>query len=1523
MTIRSGHRAMPFFKMLYVCLVLLTFSVSLSAQASEGTNPWTAQAEVAFSSFNANRQIVPDRYLTYAVDEPALRSLLRNAPLRFSPQASEEEVVLQLPVADGRLERFRVYYAPVLAPGLAARFPNIRSYAGIGIDDPTASVRLDLTPAGFHAMILSARHSTVFIDPYAQADTEHYIVYYKKDFTKANQSFDCHTTEEAADRGRNGSPLNGPARSLLQGDCRLRTYRLALTCTGEYAQFHGGTVEGVLAAMNTSMTRVNGVFERDVNATMEIVENNDLLLFLDPETDPYNDGNPGQMIGECHDQCVDIIGSDNFDIGHIFSTQGGGLAGLGVICSSNRKGNGVTGINSPVGDPFDIDYVAHEMGHQYGAGHTQNNDCNRSGNSSMEPGSASTIMGYAGICSPNVQSNSDDYFHAISIQQMSNHINNGNGNNCAVFTETGNSPPTVAELNDYVLPISTPFQLTAVGQDTDGDALTYCWEQMDNEVGDMPPQSTNTQGPVFRSYSPTESPTRYFPRLDDLVSGGGDGWEAWPSVSRAMSFRVTLRDNNLGSGCTAEENLELTFSESAGPFVVQTPNDPVVWTIGQIETVTWDVANTDAAPVSCSQVDILLSLDGGYTYPVILASQVPNDGSYTLQVPNQVTIRARVMVVCSDNIFFDISDEDFSISEPTEPTFVMEIAPFSQHVCSDVDSVNYELDLTAFVGFAQTVTLSATSVPANATVTFSNNDVLPTGTSTLTIGNLGAVATGIYEIILNGNSDSVSIDRSVQLNVTNGTLDGLVLTAPVDGAMDQEINVGLSWEILPSATGYFIEIATNPAFGTAVVETATFASNINTYRPQNLLFNTVYYWRLAADNRCGRGDFSEVFAFQTTGENCITYVSEEVPLFISDNDEGTYIATITIPDDLAISAVTTSMEIAHTWVGDLDALLQSPQGLAISLFDQPGIDNSDFGCGEDNLLLTFDDAAQNDAAVLAGTCDDQGGYAINGTFQPVDPLSNYANSSSLGVWSLIITDHFDQDGGQLESWSLDICLAVSPPIIPTLVNNVFLMEAGTTEIVPNSHLLANLPGEDATAVTFTLLSLPTEGTLMLDGAPVSIGAIFTQADIDNGLLVYTNTNVDATQDNFRFSVTTVDGGWIPNETFTIQFGMSTLVGAAYVSETVVCAGDANGQVTVNATGPNTPFTFSLDGGTFQMSNIFGELSAGTYQLTVMDALGNIVTTNTVMLEGGTEITATATTTANTITVAASGSSGMLTYSIDSMTFQPSNTFFDLPNGTYEITVMDENGCTGTTTATINLIESATVTTTSPACANGEDGVLVVTEVMGGEGPYQYSIDGETFVGNTIFEGLLAGNYTVTIMDVQGNTFEAGTYEVAATPEIVLTTEAIENTIMATATGGTGAVMYSIDGGLTFQSSSTFSDLPDGEYVIIAIDENDCTVSSEVIIIDIVGVNDLAFDLQFNLFPNPVSTQLTLELQQPTARDIRILVYDVAGRLVLEQSAVKPGDYLKTTIDVQQLPAGSYEVIVSDSLMKGRGRFVKM
>ena len=407
------------------------------------------------------------------------------------------------------------------------------------------------------------------------------------------------------------------------------------------------------------MNRVNGVFELDAGITMLMVPNNDQLIFTNSGTDPYTNSNGGAMLNQNITTCNNIIGSANYDIGHVFSTGGGGVAFLRSPCGGSKAG-GVTGLGSPVGDPFDIDFVSHEIGHQFGGNHTQNNNCQRSG-ASVEPGSASTIMGYAGICNPNVQNNSDPYFHAVNLDEIAAFVVNGNGSTCANILSSANNPPTVNAGLNYVIPISTPFELTAVGSDADGDIVTYCWEQMDNEVGEtMPPAATNTQGPNFRSYNPTLDPVRTFPNLATLLSGGTNIWEVLPSVSRNFDFRVTARDNNSGYGCVAKDDMIVTTTPNAGPFVVTYPTATETWAFGETRAITWDVANTNSAPVSCGQVDILVSTDGGFNFTTV-ATSVPNNGSYNYSVPDISSFDVRFKIVCSNNIFFAITPEPITI----------------------------------------------------------------------------------------------------------------------------------------------------------------------------------------------------------------------------------------------------------------------------------------------------------------------------------------------------------------------------------------------------------------------------------------------------------------------------------------------------------------------------------------------------------------------------------------------------------------------------------------------------------------------------------------------------------------------------------------------------------------------------------------------------------------------------------------------------------------------------------------------
>lgn len=623
-------------------------------------NFWSDSKESEIPATPQSRLVKPDRYRTQRLNLVQMKALLATVPQEAEFVAGDPGLLLSFPLPYGGYADFEVWEAPVMAPELTARYPEIRSYAGRSRQGDY--VRFDVSPAGLHAMILPLERSkAVYIDPYTKDNTADYICYDTRDYRMPEGKFmECLVSDDQTE------VIQGPGVSDRAGTCgNLRTYRLALACTGEYANFHGATGTNkapALAAMNTSMTRVNGVFELDAGLRMVLIANTDLLIYTNPSTDPYTNNNGSTMLTQNINTCNSVIGSANYDIGHVFSTGGGGVAYLSCVCTSNKAG-GVTGSPSPVGDPFDIDYVAHEMGHQYGAQHTQYNNCQRSNASAMEPGSASTIMGYAGICTPNVQNNSDDYFHARSIGQMATFINGATGNSCATLVPNGNSAPALNALTNRTIPRSTPFVLTAVGSDPDGGALSYCWEQMNaysSPAQPMPPATTNKSGPVFRSFDPTASPSRYFPRFDDVLNNINSTWEKLPSISRTLSFRVTLRDNNPGGGCTTERDMTVTVTANAGPFVVTQPNTAVTWAGNSTQTVTWNVAGTTGNGVNCSSVNILLSTDGGATFSTLVAG-TPNDGSQAVTIPNVGTTQARIMVEAVNNVFYDISNANFTI----------------------------------------------------------------------------------------------------------------------------------------------------------------------------------------------------------------------------------------------------------------------------------------------------------------------------------------------------------------------------------------------------------------------------------------------------------------------------------------------------------------------------------------------------------------------------------------------------------------------------------------------------------------------------------------------------------------------------------------------------------------------------------------------------------------------------------------------------------------------------------------------
>jgi hypothetical protein len=644
------------FKTIAIVFALSCISLT-NAQVKSTPSYWTKTGEPIVPAMGY-RIIQPNVYLNFQLNLEEIKSKIQNAGLKSNP--SSPVILIDLPHPDGKFYEYQVFLNTTMHPGLQAKFPEIRSYDAIATNQSGNVVKLDVTPQGFHAMILSPTESTIFIDPYSfgGGDIENYIVYYKKDF-KTDKVFNCSFVSEENSTDVGQEDITPKAF----GTCELRTYRLALSASAEYTTFQGGTVALAQAAQVTTMNRVNGVYERDMAITMVIIPNNDLLIYTNSATDPFTNGTPNSMITQNQTAVNNAIGSSNYDIGHVFGTNSGGLAGLGVVCGS-QKARGVTGSGAPIGDAFDIDYVAHEMGHQFSGNHSFNNSCNgnRNNNTAVEPGSGTTIMAYAGICAPNVQSNSDDHFHGRSLQEIGAFIT-GSSHTCPVKTPLTNTAPTISSTVGTVnIPANTPFALTAIASDDDGNTLTYCWEQINNQISTQAPVATATGGPNFRSITPSTSPTRYFPTIASQLANGPFTWEVIPSVSRTMNFRVTVRDNAVGGGCNDHEDVTVTTTSTAGPFLVNYPSTVgISWAVGDTKTVTWSVANTDIAPVACANVNIMLSIDGGVTFTTVL-SNTPNDGSQDIVVPNSPSTTAIIMVICENGTFFDISNNFFEIT---------------------------------------------------------------------------------------------------------------------------------------------------------------------------------------------------------------------------------------------------------------------------------------------------------------------------------------------------------------------------------------------------------------------------------------------------------------------------------------------------------------------------------------------------------------------------------------------------------------------------------------------------------------------------------------------------------------------------------------------------------------------------------------------------------------------------------------------------------------------------------------------
>jgi subtilisin-like proprotein convertase family protein len=650
-------------------LFIFVLSISCAGVFSQTRNSWKSLSKSeALSAPNAKPRNFPENSNYFTLDIELVKAQLFSAPKAFS----QSNIEILIPDMAGVFEKFRIWEDSNFAAGLQSQYPGIKAYSGKGIDDPTAILKISIAPSGIQTMVLRAGKKAEFIE----ACTTDGLKYALFNSSKNNNEgpFLCGTKEQEIMTDEN---LRSN-RTNLSSTQTLKTFRLALSCTAEYAAYFGGTVEGALAGMNATMTRVNGILENDLAVKLELISNEADIIFTDAVTDPYDNADIGTgfdpaTVGTWNAQLqatlTTVIGDDNYDIGHLLgSTFGKGDAGcIGCICDA-LKGSGYSSpFGVPEGDGFDVDMVIHEFGHQLGANHIFSFQFEGTG-AQVEPGSGSTIMGYAGITQAfDVQWNSDAYFNAKSIQQVQSNLSN---KTCGVDTALDNVPPTVSAGADYTIPKSTPFILTGTAT-PNNPALTYTWEQGNsatlNMVGDnsvcFP---TKVAGPNFRSVLPGNSPTRYFPALTSVLGNTlTTTYESVSDIARALKFVFTARDNNPAAGQTASDSAIITVNADIGPFdVTSQDSEDISWTQGSTQTITWAVNNTTSLAGS-SNVDILLSTDGGLTYPIILAGATPNDGSEDIVVPNLAAAFCRVMVKPTGNVYYDINTKMFSIGYTT------------------------------------------------------------------------------------------------------------------------------------------------------------------------------------------------------------------------------------------------------------------------------------------------------------------------------------------------------------------------------------------------------------------------------------------------------------------------------------------------------------------------------------------------------------------------------------------------------------------------------------------------------------------------------------------------------------------------------------------------------------------------------------------------------------------------------------------------------------------------------------------
>ncbi len=1378
-----------------------------------------------------------------------------------------EEKTLSIPLTNGEILQFDLKANTLIPQEIKSKY-SYGSWDAMSKDGKYRA-KIDFTHHGIRAMIFS-EEINFFLEPIALGE-QHYVQVFSTQAHHSHDAFSCYSHGAVSKELYHSDQNDGVIGA------NKRTLDIAVAATGEYTRFYGGTVADGLSGIITTMNRVNAVYEKDLAISFRLVPDNELLVFTDPQTDPYTNGDLSDMLSENQSTLNAVIGSANYDIGHVFGTSGGGLARINSVCRASDKAKGVTGLITPQGDIFNVDYVCHEIGHQLGGHHTFNNcDGDWGGNYSFEPGSGTSIMSYAGICGPtNVQAFSDQHFHIGNLIQMTNSVNS-----CADIENSNNYVPEVF-LNSptgLIAPVSTPFVLDGFAIDADDTQLDYSWDQMD--VSRIEPYGeSNFDGPLFRYIEPSPSQNRrYFPSLHNLIDGDHPE-EVLPEETRTINFNLTARDNHPEAGAVAYKNYSLDFTESAGPFSVTYPSaEGINFQEGDFITVEWDVSNTDLMPVNCQLVSILLSIDGGLNYDIILNGGTENDGSEDVALPFVSSKSCRIMVKAMDHVFFNISDNDFEIGENPDPEILLLFEDTVFQVCND-NSLNIDFRVEGVNNYTHLTELSIIDPPSflqfffdPATAFRTNRDVV------LQIFNISSLIPGEYDFKIQAQSlnGEFSAIKTIKLSVQDDRPDAPQLTTPSDLEFYTDNSIPYSWFSSPMIDQYHLQIAIDRNFENTVLDTVL---SENTLDFSAGAFG-VLYSRISGINLCGEGDFSAPIRYHVSGNSCISY-RDEVNFDIPLGAPSFNLFELEVEQDFMVEKLRLkNIEGQHDNTAVLEFKLFYPDGEEKSLITLPCLDETDYLFGI------------SDESSFGFSCPFDRNIIYRGEELLNDPLP----MSSQGTWSLQIINNDATMTGSVKEWTLELCgdQESDSASIQKKRDNILQVPLSSMAIIHDEHVLYESTGFPSDDIVLKIKSLPLHGGLLLEGQSLKEGDWIVQEDLFNRLLSYQHSNAMFRRDSFFFDVLVNGVGIKQDQRFDIFIANGSMNAQAIVTQEILCPDINDGEVSITVSGGVPPYEYGIQGLAYQTDSVFSGLSPNYYVFTVRDQMGSEIALPGINLEGKISFTMDYEQNGRDIVFHIMGGEAPYLYSLDGGLLLSDSVFVDLNPGAHRLKIIDQLNCEKEfifnfefKTVSINL------KSLKPSlCHDSEDGEIAVG-ATGGLKPYRFSINDGPLSGDSIFASLTPGFYNVKVIDALNEFDELLSLEVISPSPITASTTILDRDIYVNATGGTGQYVYNIDG-QQFTTNSVFENVSYGPHVIGIKDQHSCYT-----------------DINVNVLEQPILIQYqwnqTLDCHNDSTGQLEIIA---TGGYPPFEYALNQGDYQEEAI-FDLLHASNYSIYVRD------------